>query len=58
MILNKLKVKFIIICLPTPLQKNLPDLSYLKKFDNIYQIFKKISQLFRINFILVQQRNI
>jgi len=37
------EVKFIIICLPTPLQKkNLPDLSYLKKsFENIYPNLQK-----------------
>lgn len=33
---------FIIICLPTPMKKNAPDLSYIEKtFNNIYKYLKK-----------------
>ena len=36
------KCDYIIICLPTPLNKNQPDMSFIKKaFDSIFKFLKK-----------------
>ena len=41
------KLDIIIFCLPTPLKKNRPDLSYIKiTLQKIKNIYKKINYLF------------